>query len=98
MLNIYALEQHVEEQMKANHVPGFAFAIIQGHEIIYVRGFGITSVEDSGVPVTPQTLFRVGSITKSLTATAIMRLVEMEKLALDTPVREYLPWFTLSEP
>jgi len=71
---------------------------VHDHEVVYARGFGITSVEDGGLPVTAQTLFRIGSVTKPLTGTAIMRLVDRGVLALDAPVREYLPWFTLSNP
>lgn len=97
MLNIQALEQDIEEQMQAAQVPGLALAAIQDLEVIYSRGFGVSSVEDGGLPVTPQTLFRIGSITKSMTTTAIMRLVEAGKLELDRPVRDYVPWLTFSQ-
>lgn len=83
--------------MRAGHVPGLALAIIQDRQISYARGFGVTSVEDSGLPVTPQTLFRIGSITKSMTATMIMRLVEAGRLSLDRPLAEYVPWLTFSQ-
>ena len=52
-------------------------------------------MEDGGVPVTPETLFGIGSITKPLTGTAIMRLVEAGKLDLDTPIQSYIDWFRL---
>ena len=97
MLHIYKLEQHIEEQMKATYVPGLSLAIVKGQEVMYARGFGVTSVEDGGLAVTPQTLFRIGSVTKPLTGTMIMRLVEQGKLDLDRPVREYLDGFTLSD-
>ncbi len=80
------------------HIPGLALAIVHECKLIYARGFGVTSVEDGGVPVTPETLFRIGSITKPLTGTAIMRLVEAGKLDLDTPVKAYIDWFRLSDP
>jgi len=97
MLNIYKLEQHIEEQMKASHVPGLALAIVKDQEVMYARGFGVTSVEDGGLAVTPHTLFPIGSVTKPLTGTMIMRLVEQGKLDLDRPVKEYLDGFMLSE-
>ena len=53
-------------------------------------------VEDGGVPVTPRTLFRIGSTTKPLTGTAVMRLVEAGALDLDRPIRDDLDWFALS--
>lgn len=97
MLNFYALEQWIAEQMQAGHVPGLAMAVVRDLEVIYCRGWGVTSVEDGGLPVTPQTLFRIGSITKSMTATAIMRLAEAGKLDLDRPVLDYVPWLRFSQ-
>ncbi len=97
MLNLYKLEQRIEQGMQKGHVPGLALAIVKDQEVIYARGFGVTSVEDGGAPITPQTLFRIGSTTKPMTGTAIMRLVEAGKLDLDRPVKEYIDWLTLSE-
>jgi CubicO group peptidase (beta-lactamase class C family) len=97
MLNLYALERRIEEHMRAGHVPGLALAIILDGQVSYARGFGVTSVEDGGLPVTPETLFRIGSITKSMTATMIMRLVEAGRLDLDRPVAEYVPWLAFSQ-
>jgi CubicO group peptidase (beta-lactamase class C family) len=99
MLNMAELEEQIEAGMKAGHVPGFALAIVQGQEVLYTKGFGVTAVDgdEIGLPVTPQTLFRVGSVTKPLTGTAIMRLVEAGKLDLDQAVRTYVPWLTFSE-
>src|SRR6266568_4860568 len=97
MLNFYKLEQRIEQGMQKGHVPGLALAIVKDQEVIYARGFGVTSIEDGGVPVTPQTLFRIGSTTKPMTGTAILRLVEAGKLDLDRPVKEYIDWLTLSE-
>lgn len=70
---------------------GAAVAILQNGEIIYTAGFGTTSVEDHGLKVTPQTLFAYGSISKTICATLIMRLVEQGLLNLDTPIFNYLP-------
>jgi CubicO group peptidase (beta-lactamase class C family) len=98
MLQIYSLEQAIQERMGAQSVPGLALAIVQDQQVIYARGFGVTSVEDGGVSVTPQTLFRIGSTSKPLTGTAIMRLVEAGKLDLDCPINAYMDWLRFSEP
>jgi CubicO group peptidase (beta-lactamase class C family) len=98
VFNIYQFEQQIMAQMKARQIPGLSLAIVYGEEICYAQGFGVTSCEDGAVPITPHTLFRLGSTTKLLTATAILRLVEAGKLDLDTPVREYIPWLMLSNP
>lgn len=94
-LDIARLEQTLKLHMQKEKVPGLALAILYEGEIIYTKGFGRTSVEDAGVPVSAETLFRIGSTSKPLTGTLIMRLVEAGKLDLDTPVTTYIPWFTL---
>ncbi len=98
MLNFYQMEQSINTIMQKSNIPGLALAIVQEHKLTYAKGFGVTSVEDGGLPVTPETLFRIGSITKPLTGTAIMRLVEASKLDLDTPIKTYIDGFRLSDP
>ena len=97
LLNLYQLEQLIETQMRETHVPGLALALIQNQEVVYARGFGVTSIEDGGLPITPQTLFRIGSTTKPLIGTMIMRLVEEGKLDLDEPIKTYIDAFTLED-
>lgn len=98
MFNLYTLEKSITRHMDTAQVPGLALAIVKGQEVLYARGFGVTSVEDGGIPVTPQTLFRIGSATKSLTGTALLRLVEAGILELDRPLKEYIDWLTFNEP
>lgn len=86
------LEREIQHAMEATQAPGLALAIVKEQEVVYARGFGVTSVEDGQLPVTPQTLFGIGSVTKSLVGTALMRLVEQEILHLDAPICQYLPW------
>jgi len=97
-LNVDELERRIEHEMRQHTVPGFALAIVQGKEVVYARGFGVTSVEDAGLPVTPHTLFCSGSISKPLTGVTVMRLVEHGALDLDVPVTEYLPWLASNLP
>ncbi|MBE2269775.1 MAG: beta-lactamase family protein [Anaerolinea sp.] len=98
MLNLIELEALVTAAMQAAKVPGAALAIVHERKLIYARGFGVTSVEEGGIPVTPGTIFRIGSTSKPLTSTAIMRMVETGQLELDTPIDEVLPDFQLSVP
>ncbi len=98
MLNFYALERVVTEAMQAAKVPGVSLAIVHERTVIYTRGFGVTSIEDGGLPVSPQTIFRIGSTSKPLTTTAIMRLVERGQLELDTPISEIVPDLEFSVP
>lgn len=84
--------------MQQERVPGLAFALLQGQKILEVRSYGVTSVEDGGLPITPYTLFRIGSTTKPLVGTVLMQLVEAGQLDLDLPLIHYLPWITFAEP
>ena len=85
----------VRAAMEETQTPGVAVGLLQdGTE--EAAGFGITSTENP-LEVTPDTLFQIGSITKTFTGTAAMRLVEEGKLDLDAPVREYLSGLKLSD-
>ncbi len=90
-----AIAERTRAGMEERSIPGVAVGVLDGGRE-YVAGFGITCV-DNPLPVTPDTLFQIGSISKTFTATAAMRLVEQGKLDLDAPVRRYLPEFRLKD-
>jgi CubicO group peptidase (beta-lactamase class C family) len=94
--NFAAIDAYLQLEMQAARVPGVALGIVQGDQILHLKGFGIA--DPSGRPVTPQTPFIIGSTTKSMTAVAIMQLVEADKIELDAPVQQYLPWFRVADP
>ncbi len=85
----------IPDAMAKHKVPGVVLGIVcEGRELI--KGFGVTSIRNP-LPVDDATLFQIGSTTKTFTATALMRLVEAEQLALDQPIRSYLPDFTMRD-
>ncbi len=86
------IEAAVSEFMADSHVPGLAVAIVENGEYEWSGGFGLADMENN-VPASEHTLFRLGSISKSLTATAAMELFERGKLDLDAPVQKYCPAF-----
>ena len=85
------IESFVRDEMAAQRIPGLALGIVEGDRVAYTRGFG--TADESGAAVTPQTPFIIGSVSKSVTALAVMQLVEAGKIELDAPVQRYLPWF-----
>jgi CubicO group peptidase (beta-lactamase class C family) len=89
------LAQLVTEKMAEYHVPGVAFGVVKDGQTL-VRGFGITSVEDPQ-PITPDTIFQIASVSKLITATAVMRLVEQGRVDLRAPVQRYLPDFRVRD-
>jgi CubicO group peptidase (beta-lactamase class C family) len=84
-----AVADALVEAMKRNKVPGTALGILFGDREEHAA-FGVASL-NSLAPVTGETLFQIGSLTKTYTATVIWRLIDEGALALDAPVRTYLP-------
>lgn len=77
-------------------VPGVAALVAQNGKIIYEKGFGYANLEH-GVPFTPETKSRIGSVTKQFTAAAILKLQEMGKINVNDPLSKYMPDFPRGE-
>jgi CubicO group peptidase (beta-lactamase class C family) len=90
------IETAVSSFMSANSVPGIGAAVVLEGEPAWSAGFGMADLENSS-PATSSTLFRLGSISKPITATAILQLWERGKLDLDAPVQKYCPAFPQKE-
>lgn len=84
------------DALQALKVPGAAFAVVKNDKIVYLKGFGYKDVEKK-LPVTPDTLFAIGSSSKAFTVFALGKLVDEGKLAWDAPLRTYIPWFRLND-
>jgi len=93
--NWSCLTEFAGEQIKKQGIPGAVVGILHKGETA-TAGFGVTNVEHQ-LPVTDETLFQIGSITKTFTGAAIMRLVEMGKVDLDTTIKTYLPDFKVAD-
>ena len=83
------LEKIIRKYMRKGKIPGLAISIFQEDKIIYSKGFGARDLEKF-LPMTPQTLIGIGSITKSFTACAILNLVEKGKISLEDSGSKYL--------
>lgn len=90
-------ERLVRRLMTRDQIPGVAVGVVERGHLVYARGFGYRDVAKR-LPVTPDTLFALGSCSKAFTATAIALLVDEGRLVLDAPVRTYLPDFALAGP
>jgi serine beta-lactamase-like protein LACTB len=84
------IESTISNFMTASKAPSISTAVVQDGEFVWSAGFGMADLENS-IPATSQTVYRLGSISKSITATAAMELWELGKL--DAPVRKYCPAF-----
>jgi CubicO group peptidase (beta-lactamase class C family) len=85
----------IRAQMVALAVPGVAFGVLEDGRVT-IRAFGVTNV-DHPLPVTDDTLFQIGSISKTFTGTAMMRLAEQGEVDLSAPIQKYLPEFRVKD-
>ena len=85
-----ATDEYVRAQMRERHIPGAAIAVIKDGKFIKAEGYGLANVE-LNVPATRETVFEIGSVSKQITAAAIMLLVEEGKVNLDEKISKYLP-------
>ncbi|MDW8040274.1 MAG: serine hydrolase [Nitrososphaerota archaeon] len=90
VLDYEKLESFIFEKISRTHLPGLSIAIVEDGALTYSKGFCFRDLE-YGLRATPQTLYGVGSVTKSFTALSIMQLAEKGELSLDDPVDKYVP-------
>ncbi|HUP49199.1 MAG TPA: serine hydrolase [Thermoanaerobaculia bacterium] len=90
-VELESFESFVREQMKSDSMPAISVAVLRGGEL-WARGFGLADVENR-VPATPESSYRMASVTKPMTAVAALRLAEMGTLDLDAPIQTYVPDF-----
>ena len=85
-----AIDLCVENNMAQLGAPGAAVAVMLDGQIIYTRGYGVKHSTQGGA-VDSETAFRIGSVTKMMTAAAVMQQVELGRVDLDAPVTDYIP-------
>ena len=90
MRGFQRFEDFIFETMSKTGLPGLSVAVVDRNEVIWSRGFGFRDVE-AGLPATPNTVYGIGSITKSFTAIALLQLRDEGALSLDDPLEEHLP-------
>lgn len=90
--NLALMQQWIQAQMTYRGMPGMSVALVYDQDLVYAKGFGYADLEKK-TPATSETIYRIASITKTFTATAIMELRDRGKLRLNDPVEQILPWF-----
>src|SRR5437763_11617277 len=84
-----AASRFVDSLAAAQRLPGFAVTVMQGGRMRWRHGVGSADIA-SATPATPRTLFRIGSVSKLLTAALLMRLSQERRIELDAPVGQYV--------
>jgi CubicO group peptidase (beta-lactamase class C family) len=88
------IDAFVERERQASGIPGIALAIVQTDGSAHLRGFGD---DGRGNPITADTPFPIGSLTKSFTALLVRQAIDAGQLDADAPVQRYLPWFRVAD-
>jgi len=94
--NFDAIDSYVGERLNDLRMPGAALGIVKDGETVHIQTFG--DADDDGTAVAANTPFKIGSMSKSFTALAVMQLVEAGKIQLDAPIQQYLPEFRVRDP
>jgi CubicO group peptidase (beta-lactamase class C family) len=93
--DIERIDAFVSQQMQRHALPGLALALVDGDQVTFMKGYG--KADQAGSPITPQTPFILASVSKPLTAAAIMQLVDAGLVELDAPVQRYVPDFRVAD-
>ncbi|WP_375443477.1 serine hydrolase domain-containing protein [uncultured Fibrella sp.] len=89
-------EAYVDSLRTRQAIPGLSVCVGTPNKVLWAQGFGYADLE-AQLPVTIDTKFRLGSVSKSVTSLAIGRLVEQQQLDLDQPIQRYVPTFPLKK-
>jgi len=84
----------INKEMKKHDVIGLSIALVDDQQIVWAQGFGFAD-EKNNIPAGPDTVYRIGSLTRLFTATAIMQFVEQGKLDINAPLHSYVPEFSI---
>ncbi|MEY8347926.1 serine hydrolase domain-containing protein [Bacillus cereus] len=89
------IDNYVETFIKEHQIPGASIAIVHKDDLFYSKAWGRTGETEE--KITTETPFTIGSISKSLTGLAVMKLMEEDAVRLEDPIQKYIPWFTLKD-
>lgn len=92
-----AAEKVIDEKRKELGVPGVSLVVVKDGRVVYLKGLGVRDFERK-LPVTPDTLFAIGSASKAFTAMLVLMAADEGKLSLEDPPRKFLPYFKLRDP
>jgi CubicO group peptidase (beta-lactamase class C family) len=88
----------IPQALERSQIPGAVFVLVKDREVVFAKGYGYADLERHSTVMAPKTLFRVGSVSKLFTATAVLQLRERGRVSLDTDVNTYLKGFRIGNP
>jgi D-alanyl-D-alanine carboxypeptidase len=87
------IDSIIRRNIADKHIIGVSVGIMQNGQVVFARGYGVSNVPSS-TPVTPRTMFAIGSVTKQFTCSALLMLQEHKQLSINDPVAKYFPTLT----
>jgi len=93
---IVRMTAHIEDSMAKQNVTGLSIALVDGQNVVWMRGFGHADKE-ANLPAQADTIYEIGSISKTFAAAAIMRLVDEGRMDIDQPLAAYVPAFSIKQ-
>jgi CubicO group peptidase (beta-lactamase class C family) len=91
------LEAWIESKRQYNQIPAISAALVHEQQMLWSKGFGYADPDNLNA-ATPETIYRIASISKLFTSTAVMQLHDSGKLNIHEPITTYLPWFKIQNP
>jgi CubicO group peptidase (beta-lactamase class C family) len=92
-INADQIDSIIRMNIAEKHIIGVSVGIMQNGKVVFARGYGVANIQ-SQTPVTPQTMFAIGSVTKQFTCSSIMMLQEQKKLSITDPISKWYPRLT----
>ena len=89
--NFDEIDDYILNEMQTKHIPGLSASIVIGEEVVWQNAYGYANIEENK-QVDNETLFKIASVSKTLTATCLMQLYEQEYFDLYDPINNYLPF------
>ncbi|MEI6309932.1 MAG: serine hydrolase domain-containing protein [bacterium] len=93
---ILQVRNFITERMPQDQVTGMAIALVEGSKVVWSEGFGYADKENN-ISAKPDTIFEIGSVSKTLATMAVLRLLDAGKLGLDDPLAKYIPGFGINQ-
>jgi CubicO group peptidase (beta-lactamase class C family) len=92
-IDVNQIDSIIRKQIAEKHIIGVSVGMMQNGQIVFARGYGVANLQ-SATPVTPTTMFAIGSVTKQFTCSALLMLQEQHKLSINDPISKYFPQLT----
>jgi len=90
-INLNEIDDYILNEMEVYHIPGLSASIVINETVVWSNSYGFANIEENKI-VENETLFKIGSVSKTVTATALMQLYEQDYFELNDPINDYLPF------